>query len=76
MKCFSALILALLLTGCAHKPTIVPGYLLNCDPQPVAPTAAGTTENQVGHFIVDLAVAGDDCRTKLGSVRQILSPQK
>lgn len=69
-------ILALMLTGCTHTATVVPGYLLQCEPQPIAPTAAGTTERQVGHYIVDLAAAGDDCRTKLGSVREILSPTK
>lgn len=63
------------LSGCATM-GIVPDQLLHCEPQPVAPTAAGTTERQVGYFIVDLAAAGDDCRTKLGSVREILRPEK
>lgn len=74
MKAVSTLLLALILAGCATTGS-VPDYLLNCQPQPIAPTAPGTTERAVGHFIVDLAVAGDDCRTKLGSVRQILRPQ-
>lgn len=64
------------LSGCSTTATVVPSSLLACEPQPIAPTAPGTTERQVGHYIVDLAAAGDDCRTKLGSVREILSPTK
>jgi len=46
--------------------------LLSCTPQPESPPHdAGATQRDVALYIVDLAAAGDYCRSKLGSVRRI-----
>lgn len=58
------------LAGCATTTSVVPPQLLSCAPQPPAPSAG--TQRDVSLYVVDLAAAGDDCRTKLGSVRTIL----
>lgn len=62
------------LAGCSTTATMVPPQLLTCTAQPPAPTAG--TQRDVSLYVVDLAAAGDDCRTKLGSVRRILEPAK
>jgi hypothetical protein len=63
-----------LLSGCATTSApVVPSHLLACAPQPKAPTAG--TQRDVGIYVIDLAAAGDDCRSKLGSVRRILIPE-
>ena len=68
------LMLVLCLAGCATPATMVPSQLLTCAPQPAAPTAG--PQRDVAHYIVDAVAAGDDCRVKLGSVRNILEPAK
>ena len=69
------LLAALALSGCATTGTgsTVPKHLLTCTPQPPAPK--GATQRDVGLYVVDLAAAGDDCRTKLRSVDRILNPE-
>lgn len=62
------LLLAALLGGCST--TTIPQQLLTCSPQPAAPEAS--SQREVGLYIVDLAAAGDDCRTKLNAVRGIV----
>lgn len=60
--------LAAVLGACST--TTIPAQLLTCSPQPPAPAAA--SQREVGLYIVDLAAAGDDCRTKLGVIRGIV----
>lgn len=65
---------AVLLSGCATTsvPPAVPPQLLACQPQPRAPLSG--TQRDVGLYVIDLAAAGDDCRSKLGAVRLLLEP--
>ncbi|WP_417582944.1 hypothetical protein [Pelagibacterium sp.] len=63
---FACLILAALLSACATTSTIPP-QLLSCAAQPPAPVSG--TQRDVGLYIVDLAAAGDDCRTKINTIR-------
>ena len=73
------LIAVTILGGCA-KPSkaitvggpSVPDQLLTCRDEP-APPATGT-QRAVALYVIDLADAGDDCRTKLGAVRSIVRP--
>lgn len=64
-------------TACAAPPapvvvrqTVPPG-LLSCQPQPDIP--ATRDARVIAVLIVDLAAAGDDCRSKLGRVRALLA---
>lgn len=68
-------ILALvILAGCSSmRMTTVPDQLLTCDPQPASPKAG--TQKDAALYVVDLAAAGQDCRSKLGSVRELLRPE-
>jgi hypothetical protein len=59
-----------ILAGCATTSTI-PTSLLTCADHP--PSPAAETQQAVGLFIIDLAEAGADCRSKLGAVRRLLS---
>lgn len=68
----SVLMCAAVLAGCTTTRTVVPQSLLHCMPQPVAPTGPGTTQTDVGIYIVDVVEAGADCRTKLNTVRGLL----
>lgn len=71
----------LLLTGCgsnlpelAEAPRlVVPASLLSCAPQPEAP-ATGTDDATLARWILDLAAAGDDCRTRLDAVAKVVTP--
>lgn len=78
MKALVILAFAVTLASCARPPaSVVPQALLQCAPQPKSPAdKAGVTQREVALFVVDLAAAGDDCRSKLGSVRRILTPEK
>lgn len=75
IRLLSMLFVATILAGCSStgRTTTVPGQLLTCSPQPKAPAAG--TQRDVGLYVIDLAAAGDDCRSKLGSVRRILHPE-
>jgi hypothetical protein len=72
MKLIMTLAAAIALSGCTTTGT-VPLPLLTCASQPASPTEG--TQRDVALYIVDLAEAGADCRTKLGSVRRILTPE-
>ena len=51
-------------------PLTVPADLLACAGQPSAPMIA--TQRDAARFIVDLAEAGADCRSKLARVRTLV----
>lgn len=65
-------IIVVMLAGCATTSTVPPS-LLTCADHP--PSPAAETQQQVALFIVDMAAAGADCRSKLGAVRRLLSPE-
>lgn len=65
-----ALVVAVVLTACGTTSATVPKQLLTCTPQPPAPSAG--SQRDVGLYVVDLAAAGADCRSKLGAVRGLL----
>ena len=73
-----------LLTACAApEPRVVvqsrverisvPDALLVCAEQPEPPPIA--TQRDVAEYVVTLADAGEDCRSKLASVRALVLPQ-
>lgn len=73
MKAVLAAMTAMALAGCSTIGAVSPA-LLSCARQPESPAeVAGATQRDVALYIVDLAAAGDDCRSKLGSVRRILN---
>ena len=82
MICAIAFLVGFVLTGCTHTKEIlvpqvverkvdVPPSLLSCKAEPRP--EAWKSQRDVGRFIVRLAEAGDDCRTKLGAVRRVVS---
>jgi hypothetical protein len=76
MKTVIALLSALALTGCATTGTVVPPSLLECTDQPLSPAGDTTaTQADVGVWVIDMAEAGADCRSKLGAVRRLLTPE-
>ena len=71
-----ALLAPFLLAACASAPAPVvtqpvtpPAALLTCRAAPAVPRDA-ETQREVARFIVRLSEAGEDCRSKLGAVRQ------
>lgn len=68
---------ALCSTGCAPHlaPVVVrqqvPAGLLECQAAPLPP-GPEADDAALAYFILDLAGAGDDCRSKLGRVRELL----
>jgi len=77
------LAIAIILTGCQSVPKEIvvervverkieiPNSLLTCSAEPVA----GSTwirERDVAQYMVKLAAAGEDCRTKLAAVRRLV----
>lgn len=48
----------------------VPADLRTCAAEPVAPAAE--TQRTVARYVVDLADAGEDCRSKLNALNRIL----
>lgn len=67
----------LLWTGCGPAPLVrvkqdVPAALLTCREAP-APPPVTADDAALALWIVDLAVAGDDCRARLGTVKELLS---
>lgn len=66
---------ALLWTGCASSPppVVVPETLLRCSPPPPVP-AAEDGDAALASFILSLAEAGEDCRTRLRHVGEIVRP--
>jgi len=67
---------AIVLSGCsATLRSTVPPSLLECEPQPVSPAGnPKATDRDAALYVVDLAAAGEDCRSKLASVRRIVTP--
>jgi hypothetical protein len=65
--------------GCGTIQTVlaprleVPPSLLACAPQPEPPVV--TTDTDLTDWILDLADAGADCRSKLGAVGTIVNPK-
>jgi hypothetical protein len=68
--CCLIILVATILSGCATTGQTVPPHLLTCAPQPMSPP--DPSQREVGLYVIDLAVAGDDCRTKLNAVRGIV----
>lgn len=66
--------LSMMLSGCSTTGSRVPPQLLVCKDQPSAPKSP--TQRQVGLYVIDLAAAGADCRSKLNSVRGLLDVQE
>jgi len=75
------LLCALLSAGCSAGPpqvavrverVAVPPGLLSCDPEPPIP-AALRSDADLAAWIVSLAAAGEDCRARLGRVRELVS---
>ena len=73
MRVLAFAIAAMALAGCATTGQVPPS-LLTCADQPVAPAAQ--VQRDVALYIVDVAEAGADCRSKLSAVRRILEPSK
>lgn len=48
----------------------MPAVLLSCADAPAVPV--GPTQRDVAAYLVDLHAAGDDCRTRLKAVRNIV----
>ena len=70
------LLSAMLFQGCGASPPVlvrqvIPPSLLSCQPQPAPPDEADDTA--LALWIVDLAAAGDDCRGRLGRVKELLA---
>ena len=78
--------LASILSGCQSVPKEIlvekvverkieiPNSLLTCSAEPVA----GSTwirERDVAQYLVTLAAAGEDCRTKLAAIRRLVHAQ-
>jgi hypothetical protein len=81
-----ALISMLMLAGCAETPTQlvelrdtqrpdVPDSLLTCEAAPEVPSE-GSWQSEVARYVLDLFGAGEDCRQKLGAVRDILKLER
>ena len=52
-----------------------PAALLTCRNAPAAPTSDTTTQRDVARFIVRLSEAGEDCRSKLGAVKDFVNAE-
>lgn len=61
-------------TGCAPRPppVVVPPTLLACRPQPPVPEAPD--DPALARWILDSVEAGEDCRSRLSHVREIVTP--
>jgi len=71
-----ALLWLLPLTACGPGPAVlvrqeVPPALLACQPEPVPP-GAGSNDQVLALWIVDLATAGEDCRSRLRQLKELL----
>ena len=65
-------IIVITLAGCSTTGA-VPASLLTCADHPASPAAE--IQQDVAFYIVDLAEAGADCRSKLGAVARLLTPE-
>lgn len=63
----------MLLTACASADRAVvaapPAEMLTCAPSPEVPTA--DSQRAVAEYVVELWDAGEDCRQRLGAVREL-----
>ena len=76
MRAILTIALVTLLAGCTSTTPMVPPSLLECAPHPVSPAAdPAITQRDVAAYVVTLAEAGADCRSKLGAVRRLLNPE-
>lgn len=78
-----AMLIGFVLTGCGSVPKEIvvekvverkieiPNSLLTCSSEPVA-GSVWIRERDVAQYLVKLAAAGEDCRTKLMAVRRIV----
>ncbi len=70
------LMLAAVMAGCATTMGYVPDELLTCEPAPKSPADdPNATEEDGALYVPALAAAGEDCRSTLGDVREILRPE-
>ncbi len=86
LKSASVLILLLApsLTACAGQVRTLteikyvrqelPAALLECSPEPAAPTDTANNE-AVANYVYDGIMAGRDCRESLGAVRRLVTPK-
>lgn len=66
-------ITAMALAGCASTASVPPSLLTGM-PHPVSPARdPAATESAASLYIIDLAEAGADCRSKLGEVHRLLT---
>ncbi len=75
MPALLPLLCAPLWMGCASAPppaVVVPPSLLACRPEP--PVPAAPDDQALARWILDLAEAGEDCRSRLSAVREIVAP--
>lgn len=76
MTRFLAQIIALALAGYVTTTPLVTSDMLYCMPAPVSPALdPNAAESAAGEYVIDLAEARADCRSKLGSVRQLFIPE-
>jgi hypothetical protein len=72
-----ALSLLLALSACAlpdpPPARLVPPTLLVCRPEPAVPEL--TEDAVLMFFVLDLIEAGEDCRSRLARVREIVGPE-
>ena len=75
MKRLAILLLPLVLAGCATTGgVIVPDEVLQCAPAPRSPADdPNATQADAGDWAIEVALAGADCRSKLGRVRELLT---
>lgn len=65
----SVLLCVAVISGCSTTRGPIPYSLLSCAPQP--PSPIGGDQRAAALYVLDLAMAGEDCRSKLGSVRRL-----
>lgn len=52
----------------------IPAALLECDPEPAAPTDTSNNE-AVANYVFDGFLAGRDCRESLNAVKRVVTPK-
>jgi hypothetical protein len=71
------LMLAAVMSGCATtKGFVIDDELLTCMPAPASPADdPNATDEDGALYLIELGTAGQDCRSKLGSVRELVRPE-
>lgn len=69
------LMLAAVMTGCATtRGIVIDDELMTCMPAPPSPADdPNATDEDGALYVIELGVAGQDCRSKLGSVRELVT---